>query len=32
MTWKQIMSKIKKLENLRIKGGEKNDRVKEKVQ
>lgn len=32
MTWKQIMSKIKKLENLRIKGGEENNvRIKEKI-
>lgn len=32
MTWKQIISKIKKLENLKIKeGSEKNDRIKKEV-
>lgn len=32
MTWKQIMSRIKKIENLKIKGGEKNNvRIKEKI-
>lgn len=32
MTWKQIMSRIKKLENLKIKGGEKNNvRIKENI-
>lgn len=32
MTWKQIMSRIKKLENLKIKGGKKNNvRIKEKI-
>lgn len=32
MTWRQIMSRIKKLENLKIKGGEKNNvRIKEKI-
>ena len=31
MTWKQILKKIKKLENLKIKEGEKNVRVKKEI-
>lgn len=31
MTWKQIIKKIKKLENLKIEEGEKNVRTKKEI-
>ena len=31
MTWKQILKKIKELEKLQIKKGDKNVRIKEKI-
>lgn len=31
MTWKQLLKKIKKLEELKIKEGEKNVRIKKEI-